>query len=119
MINENPILYKISSSVQIIEQPELSPGEKEILLFFLFIFNHFNKMFFTFSASTNPKYLQILCKTIVKVTCMFPVEYIGSLMLNVIAMLAHWSLILISVMAAAHGEMINIYFCPRTETSSS
>ena len=44
---------------------------------------------------------------------MFPLEYIGSWMLNVRAMLAHWSLILISL----HEEMINIYFCPHIETS--
>ena len=49
---------------------------------------------------------------------MFRVEYIGSWMLNVIAMLGHWSLILMPVIAL-HGEMVNIYFCPRIETSCS
>ena len=52
MINENLILYKISSSVQIIEQPEL-PLLIFLMSFFLFIFNHFNKILYIFCCGKS------------------------------------------------------------------
>ena len=65
MINENPILYKISSSVQIIEQPELSLLEKKFYYFsylFSIISTRFSLHFCCCKSEISSNIVQNHCK---------------------------------------------------------